>query len=320
MEQEKSYQEIRKELIEKYQKDVVPKLSRYEKERQKYFKQFKILNIVTLTSYSIVLIVLLYQSIKISNILLMLEALPLSIPFVIIWAVICRNIGKGFITKLKKIAMPYICSCFPNLRWVPERDHSTVEYQKSKVLIDFDYIRYDDCFEGKYKNVDFVIEEVCTERQGQKIGQKFPVFNGVVIQFKIHKKFNNSHTLIYPTYDVIFHKSPLNHLHYTELEDVRFQKKYNVFTNDDVAARYLITPTLMEKINNIKSRFNAEQIYMAFYNEKLFLSLCTYENLFEFKDLRKSICDYGQLLKMGEEIISILKLIDYFKLDQNIGM
>ena len=202
--------------------------------------------------------------------------------------------------------MPLVCSCFSDLKWVPNREHSTKLYISSG-LIGFEDpkgMKYDDCFEGTYKDIDFIIEET-------------PYFPGVLIQVrKINKKFKG-HTIIFPNY---MGEYPPKDLHYTEFEDVVFEKNYNVFTNDDVEARYLITPTLMERLDNIKVSFDAQFIYSTFYKGMFIMGIRTYDNLFDYASMDKSLIDLKPFIKMSEEIISILKLIDHFKLDQKIGM
>ena len=99
-----------------------------------------------------------------------------------------------------------------------------------------------------------------------------------------------------------------------------FEKNFDVFTNDEVDARYLITPTFMERIKNLELAFKADKIKCAFYNKWLIIALSTKKDLFSICSLTKPICDNNQYFQMYEEIESIIKLIDYFKLDQKIGL
>ena len=107
-----------------------------------------------------------------------------------------------------------------------------------------------------------------------------------------------------------------NFLHKT----VEFEKKYDVFTDDEVEARYLITPSLMERLNNIKLSFKANKISASFYNDKFFIALHTNKDLFSIGSLTKPAYDPNQIFQMFEEMMSIYRLIDHFKLDQKIGL
>lgn len=133
----------------------------------------------------------------------------------------------------------------------------------------------------------------------------------------MNKEFT-SHTVITP--DKFFHNSPLPDLRHTTLEDVEFEKKFDVFTNDEVDARYLITPSFMQKIKAMKTAFKADKVQCAFYGNLLLVALSTNKDLFSLCSLVKPVDDPKQYFQMYEEIVSIIKLIDHFKLDQKIGL
>ena len=106
----------------------------------------------------------------------------------------------------------------------------------------------------------------------------------------------------------------------TKLEDVEFEKRFNVFTDDEVEARYLITPSFMERLNEMKVAFKANTVSCAFYEKSLLIALSTGKDLFSIGSLFKRIDDPKQFFTMFEEILSIIKLIDHFKLNQKIGL
>ena len=336
MQEEKSYQEIRKDLVQKYKTEIVPKLVMWEKKRGSSLgstiKILKWAGIIIGGYYAVVvflaiissLVVLISGQTEAFQVILALtlfavfaplELLPFALIVFFIWLFMYATKANNFQKEVKSYVMPLFCSCFPDLKWVPEKNHLTDFYKSSKIIPSFDTINYDDCFVGSYKGINYIIEEVDASRNGNKCS--YPVFHGIIIRFNISKRFKK-HTVIYP--DILGNSSPSNDLHRTELEDVVFEKKYNVFTNDDVEARYIITPSLMEKLNNVKTSFQASDIYASFYAGVFFLGISTWENLFDYGSIVNSLTDPKPFIKMSEEIISILKLIDHFKLDQNIGM
>ena len=70
----------------------------------------------------------------------------------------------------------------------------------------------------------------------------------------------------------------------------------------------------------MKTAFNASSMSCAFYDKYLLIGLSTQEDLFSIGDLKKPVNDEKQFFTMFEEVLSIIKLIDHFKLDQKIGM
>ena len=76
----------------------------------------------------------------------------------------------------------------------------------------------------------------------------------------------------------------------------------------------------MERLNNIKVAFKADKIGAVFYLNRLLIVIHTRKDLFSLCSLLKPVDDNRQFFQMYEEIISIIKLIDHFKLDQKIGL
>lgn len=105
-----------------------------------------------------------------------------------------------------------------------------------------------------------------------------------------------------------------------KLEDPEFNKKYRAYSSDEVEGRYLITPAFMERFNNIKTAFGAKKVKCSFYGKSLMFAISSYKNLFEIGNLFTPLNSPKQLQVFSEELISILALIDYFKLDEKTGL
>lgn len=76
----------------------------------------------------------------------------------------------------------------------------------------------------------------------------------------------------------------------------------------------------MERLKSMKTAFSASDVSCAFYGELLIIALSTNKDLFSICSLVKPIDDQKQYFQMYEEIVSIIKLIDHFKMYQKIGM
>lgn len=223
---------------------------------------------------------------------------------------------KNFENKIKKTVMPIVCECFPNLKWA-NYDYFRIYDEKYYIFVyRHIYLAFrtffkqlfalhdcDEYFIGEYNSIQFSIIEdpkrciyICINNMNKK-------FKGTTVM-KPHSK--------------IFRFLVLPRLHKTVLEDVKFEKKFFVYTDDDVEARYLITPSFMERLNNIKVAFKTKKVFATFCQDKFFIELYTNKDLFSIGS--KSFNDKRQFYIMFEEILSIYKLIDYFKLDQNIGL
>lgn len=312
-EQEKNYSQMRKEFYQKYKNKIVPLVKMYENTR----KTKLITAIILSTVLFILASFLVYFActhggffeknnegiVKISIGIYLLSYFSWS------W------IKKGFENTIKEKIMPTVCSCFGKMKWSEGSYYGSEVFSASYVIQNYTSEEYDDIFKGVYKDVSIEIIEPQYEIGSGK--NRRVVFDGVIVKLDMNKTFT-SHTVIKP--HSIMHLSPAADVHYTELEDVEFNKRFDVFTNDEVDARYLITPSFMQRLKNIKTAFQANGVNCAFFGNLLIIALPTTKDLFSICSLVKPIDDNKQYFQMYEEIVSIIKLIDHFKLNQKIGL
>ena len=331
MTEEKIYQDIRNDFENKYINYVVPKISPYDEERKKTLKKTTITVIIMLIIGIISLcLATKWNFMKFGGafILFALAVYPIS--------------KKRFEYELKKLVMPVVCGCFPNLKWLENNDEVQNEadiYINSGLLSYFNNHSFDDCFSGKYNDVGFEIREFSATKETGfgKDKKTVTVFDGVIVTLEMNKNFTGN-TVVRPHGSMTTHsmsikwqktlgedkgkvsvsKSP--NLHKTTLEDVEFNKKFEVYTDDEVEARYLLTTSLMERLKTMQTSFSASSTACAFYDKKFYVALYTKKDLFAIGALNKNVCDKEQFDIMFEEILSIIKLIDHFKLDQKIGI
>ena len=315
MTEEKTYSQMRNEFTERFYKQIVPKIQKYENERKTI--------LVKTICFSILLIL--------ASILIMV--LNISLRYKGYVEEFDENLGKiacalfvgaflifpffkkKFENKIKEKIMPIVCMCFTDLKWSPNLYGSSSMFKNSFLINDYDNSDYDDIFRGQFKDVNFdIIESEFTKGSGK---DKTTIFDGVIIKLDMNKNFTG-HTVIKP--DTLMHTTPSKTLRHTELEDIQFEKKFDVFTDDEVEARYLITPSFMERLNAMKVAFKADKISCAFYEKYLLVGLSTKKDLFSICSLFKRVDDPKQFFTMFEEILSIIKLIDHFKLNQKIGL
>lgn len=104
------------------------------------------------------------------------------------------------------------------------------------------------------------------------------------------------------------------------LEDPEFAKRSNVYSSDQIESRYLLTTSFMQRFYDLKTAFGAKKVKCSFFDDNLMIAIHTNKNLFEICDLNKSLLDASSINQFYRELNSIYKMIDYFKLDENIGL
>jgi hypothetical protein len=114
------------------------------------------------------------------------------------------------------------------------------------------------------------------------------IFCGLLFTADFNKHLSGS-TLINPGAAGFFSKFSGT---LVKLEDPRFNSQFSVYSPDQVEARYVLTPSMMERLVNLKSKFGA--IWISFVQERMYIAIGLNYNLFE-PDLNRPLTDLNQV-------------------------
>ena len=106
------------------------------------------------------------------------------------------------------------------------------------------------------------------EKNGKRRIKKRFLFDGIYIGATMNKKSKNKIYLIPNNIGDKFIQSKIkSYIHYSgydiNLENAEFTKKYKVFCDDEIQARYILTMSLMERINKVDEIFKQKK-YIVF--------------------------------------------------------
>ncbi|DAB21542.1 TPA: hypothetical protein CPT94_07545 [Candidatus Gastranaerophilales bacterium HUM_22] len=218
----------------------------------------------------------------------------------------------------KKKCMSKLLRVFGNIKWYNNCEViKTVEICETGLFPPILYRITDDEFVGEYQGVKFRMSET-----------KFPInrfigFTGIILAFEANKSFE-SHTII------VSKLAPDRHhsfkLEPVTLEDPKFCRDYNVYSSDQTEARYLITPSFMERFRKLKVAFKTTDIACAFFKNKVIFALDNEglsglsKNLFEIDAYSAFTDDREAINIFYNELTSVLDMAAYFKLDEKTGL
>lgn len=227
-------------------------------------------------------------------------------------------IKKSFEKKIKRLVMPILMRAVPDFSWLEKPPVTVDDMHEAKIfpLIPKCKVMTDDCFKGKYRNVNIDITE-CEFNYGKK-----NVFQGAVIKIDMNKNFEGT-TVIRPKQGIEFkHTKDLKKakLEKIELEDININKKYDIYSTDQIEARYLLTTSFIERFNNITMAFNSKVAFCAFHGKHVYIAPYCKKDLFSIGSLIKPVSDSKQFITLFNEFVSVLKLVDHFKLDKKLGL
>ena len=345
----KNSKNIRNDFLEKLYSQIKPEIIQFEKERKKqYFKLLLLTGGYIFLSFFFAAFALVCCVIKTEATAIYLNII-LCFLFIYAAGIAYKKSNKEFETKIKKLIMPLIINSFENIEWKSGSfilDNEILT--QSMLLPDYGLGKPDDSFSGSYNGVNFKIQEVLRSNETKYINRfqrnVYGRFNGVIIEIDM-KKWFEGHTVIrtnevikqfeenlfkqhlsgnkdykYLHNDYKFYKKdfPLSSLKHTEFEDIKFNQLFDVYTDNEIEARYLLTPTFMEKMYNIKTRIPTKRIFAACYANKLFIALQTKEDLFSVAKLSRPLSDLKLPYIVFEQIFSVRQLVDYLEPDKNL--
>ena len=94
------------------------------------------------------------------------------------------------------------------------------------------------------------------------------------------------------------------------LEGLPFMQRWKVWTDDQIEARYLLTPLFMEKMLEVKRLFKGNNIDFSFFNNKLLIAVHTRKNLFETTSLLTPALSYHKVREVIGQLHAIFSVID----------
>lgn len=97
------------------------------------------------------------------------------------------------------------------------------------------------------------------------------------------------------------------------LGDGRLERAFEVYSDDQVEARYLIHPVFMERLLDLETRFKGEKLRCAFYEGKLLIAVeggdkfeigSMFSTLLDAQRVRNVINDLAQIMKVIEAVLT----------------
>ena len=227
----------------------------------------------------------------------------------ILWGLFWGLFGKKFLMPYKKIFFKNIgIEYFDGLFYTSDLEKVAHNFSNGS-------FRVDDMVRGKCKGYQFTLFD-CIDG----------VQHNVFLAIKVEKRFSSQTLIETKSFlkNSFFEGSKVN------LEDIEFSKVYNVFSQDQVEARYLLTPSFIERIlkynqqKNTKAQVLFSNTYSKEYNA--FFYIPVNKDWFDFKtydsDRSSRVWKYycSECYDFVKELKEIMQVIEALKLDQDIGL
>jgi hypothetical protein len=319
-----------------YAKEILPSISRFEKFRQDTllkFKKTRNVLILSILVYLALLLMVVPEFVKKIYIIFRYtdHTIDIQDKFMILLAIIGIIIIAAGLHKLKrtKEEFSYLSKSqlykkiigFYNLDYSPFSGIDSHVVDKTNLFPNFDQFYSEDYIQGEYKGVELKLSEielrkiVIREVGNKTIYTEEKIFGGLFIITDFHKRFSSTSYILPNKWIKISIGLPSIYKR-VALEDPIFEKKFDVYSDNQIEARYILTPAFMERImslnkmGKIRCCFIDKQMIIALELNKDFLpELSLYE-----------VIDKERIRKLLDELQVIFDVINTLKLDMKIGL
>lgn len=188
-------------------------------------------------------------------------------------------------------------------------------YRRLSLAPSFTRSRFEDQFHGDYRGASFDLYEAHLEqrRSDHKGRTRYDtVFRGQLIRMHFPRDFLGV-TIVRRDAGVfnVFGGGNQNgqKLERVRLVDPGFEKAFEVWGTDQVEARYLLHPVMMERLIGLEAALRGKRLRCAFEGGEMLVAV-EGGNLFEPGDLFRPLVDPARARRIVDEIAGVVKLME----------
>jgi len=182
-------------------------------------------------------------------------------------------------------------------------------YRSLHLLPSYSDKAFQDFFTGRRGQVDF---ELCEASLHEGSGKnRHVVFQGQLFRLGTPRRLASTTVVLRNSGWMNRFECPSG-LQQVGLEDPNFNKAFCVFGSDQVEAREILTPTFMQRLNDLEATYHGEHIRCAFSETELLIALEA-PNRFEIGNMFSSLVERSRVETIARNLEQVFKLIDEFQ-------
>jgi hypothetical protein len=198
----------------------------------------------------------------------------------------------------------------------PAAPQEIFEMKKLGLVGGWDRASYEDRLDGTRGGAPFHFFEAhleekrtTTDSKGRTQTTWVTIFRGQCLAVKFMKEFNGV-TKVYRDGGIMnMFKGFGQKEQRVKLEDPVFEKAFEVFSSDQVEARYILTPDFMERLLKLEKTFEGRQLRCAFAEGQMLLCV-EGKNLSEAGSMYRKMDDMNRVREMLTDFAAVFLLID----------
>ena len=217
---------------------------------------------------------------------------------------------------------------FTDLNYNPDIGINIITISKTKMINMGNKYHSEDYISAKYKDIKFEQADVhiqeehtSTDANGHTTTSYVTLFKGRWMIFDFNKKFkadvqisekgfgSSKVKTLFGKKEELFKK--------VSMESESFNKKFNVFAQNEHDAFYIITPSLMDRIEKLDNIVKGK-LLLCFIDNRLHIGLYDNKDSFEPESVFKTINEEETIARISNDIDMITQFVDQLNLENNL--
>lgn len=234
---------------------------------------------------------------------------------------------KDFNLKFKKqVVEKIIKQIDSNLNYEPSLEFPQDKYDDSGIGESYTNYYSDDLITGKLQGIPVNLAEVHTERvvHSGKTTSRVTLFHGLFMEVQFNKKFSGE-TKIVPdkslgicnfiesTCEKMFGRTNKE----VVLESPEFNSMFNVYSTDQVEARYILSTSFMERLMEFNTKLEVDTSF-SFYKSNMYIKIDYGHELFEPSLGNENCVSKKEIYNLYCFVTFIKSIIEELKINQNL--
>ncbi len=163
---------------------------------------------------------------------------------------------------------------------------------------DIDKYSSEDLIYGKVGETDLRCSEVhaieireSTDSKGNRTRTEHTIFRGVFVIADFHKEFHGQTVVLPDVEQALFgrlgqffqglaSKFGMTQGQLVKLEDPEFENLFKVYSSDQIEARYILSPSMMQRIVEFRKK-QTHHVFISFFNSDMYIGVWCNRNRFE---------------------------------------
>jgi hypothetical protein len=265
---------------------------------------------------AVAFVIVAVKSIRLEGFMILIPILVPALVF-LIPALISSSLKGQWTKKYKdEVLKPIVEAQFPGIMYEDDYHISQQMFNASNIFTRPDRFSGEDLFTGRLDATTFTFSEIHAEekhetkdKDGNKTTWYTTIFRGLFLIADFNKEIQNE-TYVYSSGGKWFSRFKR-----VKLEDVEFEDRFNVYSDDQIEARYILTPKMMQRIVELEDRFGAK-LYLSFRGHNMYIGISQSYDMFE-ANIREEV-SFQQVERFLEEVQSILDIINDLDLNLRI--